>query len=290
MLPQQISGDTRLVGLLGHPVAHSLSPVIHNHAFRHLQLPYAYVPLDVAPQELHIAVAAIRAVSFAGANVTIPHKRSVLPYCDTISELSRLTGTVNTLFFRDGILHGTTTDSEGFFRALDRLGTKIPGADVVILGNGGTARTLGFAVAHGKKAATLTLMGRNAERVDGLCAEIGQKTGFPVEAAILPRTGSTPQLERCSLLVNCTSVGMHPHIDATPLPAEALHDGMVVFDAIYNPSQTRLLIDAAGIGCRVANGLAMLLYQGLASFELWTGVNVSEDIFDLDALQRLITG
>lgn len=285
---QAIRGSTRLVALLGYPVAHSLSPQIHNHAFARLGLPFAYVPLAVHPTALHTALNTLRACSFAGANVTIPHKAAVLPYCDRISELSALTGTVNTLYFRDGHLWGTTTDPEGFSRTLAKLGCGLGGANAVIVGNGGTARTLGFALAMGAEVDSLTFLGRNAKRVGALAAEISRRTGFAVGSDTLTSTGGRDALAACNLLVNCTPVGMHPNVDATPVPRETLHGGMTVFDTVYNPAATLLLRHAREAGARTTNGLPMLLYQGLASFTYWTGVEVDDSLYDLDELEAMI--
>jgi shikimate dehydrogenase len=285
---QAIRGDTKLVALLGYPVAHSLSPAIHNHAFARLGLPFVYIPLAVPPQAVHTTVHALRACGFAGANVTIPHKSAVVPYCDTISELSARTGTVNTLYLREGRLCGTTTDPEGFYRSLARMGRSVEDAGVVILGNGGTARTLGFAIAMDGKARSIAFMGRSAERVRPVVEEIRSSTGHEIEWCLYddPRRGDL--LKECTLLVNCTSAGMHPHTDVSPLPAEAFHKNMAVLDAVYNPAETLLLRHARSAGCATSNGLPMLLYQGLASFSYWTGVQVGDDLFDLDELQAMV--
>lgn len=285
---QEIRGDSRPVALLGYPVAHSLSPLIHNHAFARLGLPFVYVPLPVAPSSLHTALTALRACGFAGANVTIPHKAAVVPYCDHLSALSALTGTVNTLYFEDGRLCGTTTDPAGFYRSLERNGATLEGAHVVIVGNGGTARTLAYAIASRRDAASLSLVGRNPERVGALAAEVQRRTAHPLGWGRVDAEEGAKLLARCTLLVNCTSAGMHPATDVTPVPAALLHGGMTVVDAIYNPARTLLMRQAEALGCVTANGLGMLLYQGLASFRYWTGVEAHEELFDLDELRALI--
>lgn len=146
-----IRGDTKIVCLIGYPVAHSISPIIHNHAFRSLGLPYCYIPLPVPPAALHAACALFRASRFAGANVTIPHKSAITHYCDRLSPLSTITGTVNTLYWEGDVLCGTTTDPEGFTRAVAAAGHELVGSHVVIIGNGGTARTLSIALSLEKK-------------------------------------------------------------------------------------------------------------------------------------------
>ena len=288
MKPQSITGATRLVGLLGNPVAHSLSPVIHNHIYATLGIPLAYVPLAVGPQELHTAVLSLRAAGFAGANVTIPHKQAVVPYCDVVSSLSALTGTVNTLYFKDSILHGTTTDWEGFSRALKKAGIDEKNGDIVILGNGGTARTFAFALASQKIPARLTLVGRDHGRVSGLAAEITRKTCFPVAAELFSSDKLKSVMDKCTLCINCTSVGMHPNAGDSPLDGRFFYKGMAVFDTVYNPAQTTLCRQAEKAGCACQGGLAMLVYQALASCAYWIGREVDESIIDMAELRALV--
>jgi shikimate 5-dehydrogenase len=288
MHSQTIRGSTRLIGILGNPVEHSLSPQIHNHALKMLGLPYAYVPLKVSMHSLHIAMAALRALSFLGANVTIPFKRQVPPYCDVLSPLSTITGAVNTLYFRENLLYGATTDVEGFFRALSWMGHDTAQGRVVILGNGGIARTLAFAIALERRIQSLALIGRDAARVSALAHDVSNHTNTVIRHAVFSDPESLRLIRECSLLVNCTSIGMYPDVDAAPIAPFALHGGITVFDTIYNPAATKLLTMAKQAGCKTQNGLRMLLYQGLASFKLWTGVEAPEDIFDIEELQRQV--
>lgn len=285
---QVITGETRLVGLLGNPVAHSLSPLIHNHVFKTLGLPLAYVPLEVTGHGLHAAVQALRACGFAGANVTVPHKQAAVSYCDAVSPLSALTGTVNTLYFCNTILHGTTTDWEGFARALSWMGRDPKGQNIVILGNGGTARTFAFALAQQKIPTRLTIAGRDIHRAAGLAAEITSKTSFPVSAELLLSEKMKTVMDECTLCINCTPVGMHPDDSRSPLDKRFLHPGMTVFDTVYNPAQTVLCRDAQEAGCACQGGLRMLLYQGLASAAFWTGRDVPGDIIDINELQAAL--
>jgi len=288
IMNQEIRGDTRIVGLLGYPVAHSISPQIHNHAFRSLNLNFAYVPFEVPPQKLGNVIQALRSFKFAGANVTIPHKRNACNYCDIISPLSNVTGTVNTLYLKDGLLYGTTTDPEGFYRAVSSMSFNFNGSRIVILGNGGTARTLAYSIALEKKVASLTIVGRNEIKVSLLAHEIRLNTGFDVAYTTFENEKLSDIMESCGLLVNTTNVGMHPNINETPLESKFFHSSMTVFDVIYNPGTTRFLAEAAIAGCRTQNGLKMLLYQGLASSKLWSGIDVPESIYNIEELQNLI--
>jgi shikimate dehydrogenase len=286
-----ITGATKIICLLGYPVAHSISPRIHNRAFAALGLPYVYVPLGVEPCALHSAVYALRrSDSMAGANVTIPHKERALRFCDEISELSAATGAVNTLYFKDGRLCGTTTDPTGFYKALEAAGHTLDGGDdAVILGNGGTARTLGASLLLDKKCKSLVIAARSVDKAEALALSIrGLNGGVPVGCVSIGAPESAEAFGKCSLLVNCTSVGMAPNVDDTPLDKKNFHSGMTVFDVVYNPSETRFLREAADAGCRVRNGLLMLLYQGLESFRYWTGVEAPDGIFDEALLEGFL--
>lgn len=285
---QRISGTTRIIALLGDPVAHSISPQIHNHAFATMGLDYAYIPMRVDSSQLGTVVSALRACGFAGANVTIPHKQSVMGLCDRISPLSQHIGAVNTLYFDGSHLTGTSTDAQGFFAALHWMGCDPTGSDIVILGNGGTARTLAFACALQKKPRSLTLIGRDLSRVSSLAQSITTATGSNVGHSTFDSPQCSSVLARASLLVNCTSAGMHPDIDLSPVDTSMLSKTTTVFDTIYNPIETTLLRQARAIGCPCQNGLRMLLYQACASFTLWTGATVSEEIFSMDELVAAI--
>jgi shikimate dehydrogenase len=285
-----IRGDSRIVFLIGYPVAHSLSPQIHNFAFNKLELPHVYIPLPVKPEHLRTAVILLRAAGALGANITLPHKQRAASLCDVLTPLSYRIGTVNTLYFKDNLLHGTTTDPEGFLRALASMGHDARGGHLVLIGSGGIARTLAAALAIARIPASLTLVGRNLERTSVLAGEIAGAMDFPIAAHALDDQDLGRVMDRCTLLVNCTSAGLHPKTDETPLDKKYLHPGMTVFDTIYNPAKTRLMAEAEAAGCRTQNGLRMLLYQGLASFSLWTGIDIREEIFDLDNLQHGISG
>jgi shikimate dehydrogenase len=283
-----VKGSSKLTALLGYPVAHSISPQIHNHVFERLSLPFVYIPFSVPPHALYSAIYAFRNSNFAGANVTIPHKSAVVPYCDKLSALSKATGAVNTLYFENGLLCGTTTDSIGFIRAVEQMGTTLSNSHVVILGNGGAARTLAIALALEQPIASLTIAGRNQLKVKSLADNVYSATDFQTESVSFDDSRFESIMEKCTVLVNCTSVGMHPDIENTPVPKKFFHNEMIVFDTIYNPFETRFLREAREAGCQAQNGLKMLLYQGLASSKLWTGIEVPEDLFSIEELEKLI--
>lgn len=249
-----------------------------------------YVPLCVEPRGLHSAVYTLR-YSMAGANVTIPHKERALRFCDEISDLSAAVGAVNTLYVRDGRLCGTTTDPIGFYRALSAAGHTLDGGDnVVILGSGGTARTLGAALLLDGKCGSLTVAARSVDKAEALVSSIKGLGKAAVSYVKIGAPESAEAFDKCSLLVNCTSVGMRPNVGDTPLDKKFFRPGMTVFDVVYNPLETRFLSEASAAGCRVKNGLLMLLYQGLESFRYWTGVEAPEEIFDEAWLRSLVVG
>lgn len=284
-----IKGNSKLTALLGYPVSHSISPQIHNHVFERLNLPFVYIPFSVPPQGLHTALFALRNSNFAGANVTIPHKSAVVPYCDKLSALSKATNTVNTLYIENGLLCGTTTDHLGFIRSIEQIGTSFNKGHLVLLGNGGTARTLAIALSFEQPIASITIVGRNASKVKMLAGDIHTITGFTADSVTFDDDRIESVMKQCTILVNCTNVGMHLDIDSTPLQKKHFHKGMTVFDAVYNPAETRFLREAREAGCISSNGLSMLLYQGLASSKYWTGIDVPLDLFSFDELEKLIT-
>lgn len=269
-----IRGTTRLVGLLGWPVAHSRSPQMHNAAFAALGLDWAYVPLPVAPPDLEAAVRGLRAMGFAGANVTVPHKTAVIPYLDEISPLARAVGAVNTLRVVEGRWIGENTDVEGFRRALAETGLSVRGQAVVLLGAGGAARAVLAALAQ-EGVKEIFLINRNLERARQMIAELGE--ALPAAGLHLPPVHllrpEEPPPEGVALLINATPVGMAPETEASPWPPDRPFPWGLqgVMDLIYEPPRTRLMALAEEAGIPAFNGLGMLLHQGALAFTMWTG-------------------
>ncbi|HIC89870.1 MAG TPA: shikimate dehydrogenase [Anaerolineae bacterium] len=268
-----IDGETKLVGLIGWPVAHSLSPTMHNAAFAALGLNWAYVPLPVSPDRVGEAVCGLRALGFRGANVTIPHKQAVISHLDELTPVALAIQAVNTILVRgDSTLLGHNTDAEGFLRALTEVVPleRLPGRQALVLGAGGGARAAVYALAQA--GADVVILNRTVERARQLAQEMQavwperQLTAgrFPEELAQV-----APQAD---LIVNCTSVGMWPHEDRMPWDPEIpFHSRQVVYDLVYRPIVTKLLRQARAAGAMTVGGLGMLIHQGAAAFELWTG-------------------
>jgi shikimate dehydrogenase len=267
------------VAVLGHPVGHSRSPAMHNAAFRELGLEWHYEAIDVEPERFAEFVRGMPAGGFAGANVTIPHKVAALEVADTASAVARGVGAANTLVFRDGTIHAENTDVEGTLTALRERAPEAPaGMRALVLGAGGAARAVVFALIQGG-AAAVDVWNRHPDRAMALVSDLAP-------AAVNTRLTATkdPSARVVDLLVNATSVGMDvqgPHPDAAPetgsfkeLPvsADELDDRLIVVDLVYGQNRTPLACAARARGLRCADGIDVLVHQGAASFRLWTGM------------------
>ncbi len=243
---------------------------MHNAALRELGLDWVYVPFEVAPENVGAAVEAVRAFGLVGVNVTVPLKELVLPYLDAVDEDAARIGSVNTICNRGGNLTGYSTDGAGFLRSLEEVGQETEGRQVYLLGAGGSARAVGFALAS--RGCFCTIANRTAARAEALAAEINVAYPNRAEAA-----GWGTGTKAFDLLVNTTSVGMTPHAGEMPaLPPGVLAAKPFVHDLIYAPMQTQLLADAEAAGCGTMNGVKMLVQQGAVSLSLWTGLPVSD--------------
>jgi len=282
-IAEQISARTKLYVLLGQPVAHSLSPQIHNTLFTHYGNDGVYVVLDLDSLRLEAVAQLIRHGVIAGANVTIPHKAQAAAMCDRLSDISRITQTVNTLYRVDGSLCGTTTDPLGFMRAVEPLCGDVSGKNVVICGNGGTAQTLLLYLCL-KTRANCFVLGRNETKISALAQQARQATGISVSCGVFNTFEAQAILQQADLVANCTPLGMHPHTDATPISVSELKDSCCVFDAIYNPLQTTLIQQAQARGLRCCGGLDMLVHQAVASHQIWTAQTIDASVIDRKAL------
>ncbi|MFM7166050.1 MAG: shikimate dehydrogenase [Planctomycetaceae bacterium] len=260
-----ISERTAVFAVIGDPIAQSKSPLIHNAAYRKLGLNAVYVPIRVPPDQLQESLKELERLRVAGFSVTIPHKEGVLQYAEQLDEATDLMGAANTLFHRDGQWCATNTDAPAAISAIQeglRKAGSIPdlaARKVLILGAGGAARAVG----HGllQQGAVVTLTNRSRDRGKSLAAELGcQFTSWE-------NRGS----EICDVLVNCTSVGMHPNVDESPFEQHWLSDSTLVFDTVYNPEQTLLLKQARDRGCASVSGVEMFIRQAALQFELFTG-------------------
>lgn len=266
----RIDGRTKIVGVIGHPVNHTLSPAMHNAAFSALDMNWAYLAFDVAPEALETAVRGLAALGIVGLNCTVPHKERAIPLLDDISQEARATGSVNTIEVRDRKLFGYSTDGEGFLRSLnDDLGLNPAGMSVVLLGSGGAARAIVVALEFAR-AATVRVANRTLSRAEKLCSDLA---GFSKNTALVPvplqGNAIKKAIKEAHLVVNATSLGWRAD-DPLPIDPTTLHDKLAVLDTCYRTEGTALLKAAQERGLRSANGLGMLVYQGAASFRIWT--------------------
>jgi len=287
-----ISGRTKVYGIFGCPVEHSFSPVMHNAAFNALDLDFVYVPFLVEPGCLPAAVEAVRSLGLAGVNVTIPHKQAVLPLLDEITVEARLIGAVNTIVNNSGRLLGDNTDGKGFLRALmEQAGFTPAGKTALLLGAGGAARAVAvqLALAGVRK---MFLSNRSKKRADALAGLLVEMTGPAVEVVPWPGDGENSEMAEVlrfvDLVVQTTPVGMYPEENSTiPLPFLLFGPGQVACDLVYNPAETLFMKRASQAGATTLNGLGMLLYQGVLSFELWTGKTAPVEVMR-EALNEVV--
>lgn len=256
------------LGVIGDPIAHSKSPVMHEAALRESGIAGEYAALHIKPDRLAEMIAAVREEEYRGINVTIPHKENVMRYLDELSEDARRIGAVNTIINEGGRLIGRNTDGIGYVRSLkEEAAAELEGRRIVVLGAGGAARGIIYALAA-EAPERIVLLNRTTERAEALAREWSDLA----EIAALPADRAAEALQGADIVINTTSVGMHPHVDDVPLDPALLRGGEIVSDLIYNPLETKLLRLAREKGCRVHGGLGMFVYQGAYAFEYWTGV------------------
>jgi shikimate dehydrogenase len=270
-----INSDTVLFAVFGDPVSHSLGPVMHNTALAELQYNGAYLAFRV--KDISKAVVGIKALGIRGASVTIPHKVSVMDFLDELDDSAKKIGAVNTIINRNGVLTGYNSDGLGAVKAIFEK-TSIKDKSVVIIGAGGSARAIGFAVIS--EGGRVTIANRTPVRGEKLAKDLGADFQ-PISA--LKKT-------ECHILINTTPVGMFPDINAIPVRKQDLNNTMVVMDIVYNPLKTRLLREAEIIGCRTISGVSMFVYQGAFQLELWTGMKAPVEVMKKAVLYVLDKG
>jgi len=287
MRNEVVSGKTRLCGIIGDPIEHTMSPVMHNAAFQQLGLDYLYVPFRVKQGELAKAIEGVRALNIRGLNVTIPHKVAVIQFLDELDHLAEKIGAVNTIVNNDGVLTGYNTDGAGFLQALLEGNIEPKGKNIVILGAGGAARALSFFLAD--RGANLVILNRSLELdwAKELASRISQIFAMEVEALELNRENLAAALGKADILVNATSVGMTPDIDQTLVTSDLLKSELIVFDIVYNPIKTKLLREAEAAGAETISGVDMLVWQGALAFEKWTGVKAPVELMRKETIKAL---
>jgi shikimate dehydrogenase len=267
----RIDASFSVCALFGFPARHSMGPAIHNAAFDKLDLPLVYVSHDVAPADLPAAMAGIRALGYRGLSVTMPHKVAAMALVDEVDPVASAIGCLNTVVQRDGRLFGYNSDGQGALDALQRAGIAIKDRQVLVLGSGGAARAVAMTVALRGQPAELEILGVVDAELDALARDIADKAGRKVGARHLDSEALAQAMAKAEVLLHCTSVGMTPDTEKSLVPPALLRPELPVFDVVYNPRRTRLLKDAAALGCKVVEGMEMFLGQAMVQFELWTG-------------------
>ena len=277
-----LTGKTNIVGLIGWPTGHSVSPRMHNAAFAALGLDWCYVPLPVninPSSRIGEAVFGVRALGLRGANVTVPHKQAVMPHLDHLTPAAEVIGAVNTIIVQaDGTLLGDNTDAPGFIADLRDNGVDPQGKRVIVLGAGGSARAVVYGLATAG-ATHITVANRTLERANELVTTLQPRVpNCPLQSCALPDDLATIALDS-DLIINCTSLGMTPKVDGLPwLPTLPFRPDQAVYDLVYNPRQTRLLVQAQTDGAHAVGGIGMLVWQGAIAFERWTGITPPVDV------------
>jgi shikimate dehydrogenase len=271
----------KIYGILGDPVAHSLSPVMHNAAFEILGMDAVYLAFRVTKPDLEDAIKGAKSLGIAGLNVTIPLKEKALVSVDVADEMATRIGAINTIDFSSGTPVGYNTDGIGSMQVLQETVGDLTAKNVLILGSGGAARAIAFYL--DKEGAKVTLANRTMERAAQVAAQLTNAAAIGLDAEF------KKHIQASDILINATSVGMHPHEEATLVTADMMHPDLVVFDIVYNPLETRLLHEAKRAGVRkIVNGVKMLVYQGAASFKIWTNAEPPIDVMEKAVTDALI--
>jgi len=263
---------TKLISLLGCPLGQTLAPQMFNETFRKLNLDYFYFPIEIGKNKLEAVVNGIRCMNYAGFNVTKPNKIKILNYLDEVDELAEIIGSVNVVTIRNGKLKGYNTDGIGFVQALlDETGMDLGKNTFLILGAGGAGRALSSTLAY-QGAKKLYIIDKIDESSSSLAENINRKIRECAEFIPFAKTPSRQLIQKSDVLVNATGVGMQPHIEDTPVKKTLLHKDLFVYDIIYSPLKTKMLLEAERAGCRTMNGIDMAIIQGIKGFALMTGM------------------
>ena len=279
MLLPMINGSTQVYGIIGDPISHSFSPQMHTAAFWDIGFNGVYLPFPISAVDLPQLLPALQLMSVQGFNVTVPYKEQIIPYLDQLSETAQVLGSVNTVIRKNGQWFGHSTDGIGFLRGLEQKGWPVQSQRILVLGAGGSAKAISYALLKAG-AAKVDLQNRDQAKAESWSATLRQH--FEAVRVGTKKSGSY------DLLVNCTSVGLKSA--ETPMKKEDLAQFPKVIDIIYNPAKTQLLLDAESAGLEWDNGLSMLLFQGVESFELWTQKKAPLEVMRQSLQQQIGAG
>jgi shikimate dehydrogenase len=280
-----ISGKTRVCGVIGDPIEHTLSPAIHNAAFNHLKLDFVFLAFKVKAADLENAVWGMRGLGIHGLNVTMPHKSTVIAYLDEVDSAVKFLGSANTILNKNGKLLGFNTDGVGALKALRENGTELSEKKVLLFGAGGAAKAIAFSLAE--EVGELVVLNRAAEKAALLADALNPMFGKKIVGGALSPSAVQKNLQDADILVNATSIGMHPNVNQSLVAPQWLKSNLIVMDIVYNPVETKLAKDAKAAGAKVISGVEMLIYQGAASFKIWTERAAPIEVMRKAALNQL---
>lgn len=271
-MAERITGKTELIGLFATPIRHSISPQMHNEAFQRLQLDYAYLAFEIGQEQLPSAIQSIKTLGMRGANLSMPNKQLACHYMDYLSPAAKLAGAINTIVNDNGVLTGHITDGTGFMSGLLQEGIQIIGKKMTLLGAGGAATAICIQAAL-DGVSSIAIFDRYPEKYKEKIATIKKETNCTIQIYDLADSAKLHiEVKNSAILVNATNVGMKPLENETPIhDTSVFRKDLVVVDVIYTPRETIMLKEAREAGCQTLNGLGMLLWQGAAAFQLWTG-------------------
>ncbi|MBV1756625.1 MAG: shikimate dehydrogenase [Dethiosulfatibacter sp.] len=263
--------NTRLVGLLGYPLGHSLSPLMHNRAFELTGLNCLYLPIEVENIDYRVLLAGMKKMNFVGFNITIPGKVDIIQHLDTIDPLAEKIGSVNTVKIENGRLTGYNTDGEGFVSSLNsETECVVSDSSFMILGAGGACRAIAMTLAD-RKAKKIVIANRTFSKAKELCHDINNHIRDCCTPVELSTEALIQHMPSMNVLVNTTNIGLYPNADNTPIDSKLLRKDLLVADIVYNPIRTKILIEAEKIGCLTLSGVGMFINQGAEAFKIWTG-------------------
>ena len=268
----EINHSTKIVGVIGHPIKHSYSPMMLNYAFNKANLDYVYLPFDIASVNLKDALKGIVALNINGFNVTVPHKERIVEYLDELSDSAKIVNAVNTVVNENGKLHGYNTDVNGIIETLEPYKNEIDGESVSVFGSGGAARAVIYSLINNFNVKKINIINRTVEKAESLKDYFSAKMLYEkIKTYELVPPDLIDILSNSKLIINASSIGMFPDEDDSPTTIpESFNDNQIVFDVIYNPRKTKLLTIAESKGAIVINGVKMFIEQGAKAFELWT--------------------
>ncbi|MBN1309471.1 MAG: shikimate dehydrogenase [Chitinispirillaceae bacterium] len=281
-----ISTSTQLLGIIGNPVGHSMSPAIHNRAFAELGLDFVYLAFRV--EDVGGAIRGLRALeNFRGLSVTIPHKVAVIPFLDEVSGVDEGIGSINTVVKENGRLRGLGTDGPGGRKALLDAGVTLKGKRILLLGSGGAARALAFDLALNAYPSSISILGVIPGEIARLASDLRARSSTAIYDALLDDRTLGAEMEKADVIIHATPVGMHPKEDECLIPQRLFRSDQAVMDIVYNPLRTRLLADAEERGVKTVSGLEMFVNQAALQFEAWTGCDAPIKVMREAVLEQL---